>query len=444
MILWFTSYCDFFSAMERVAIIMGKDLKGNEMGEGLSEVLKKGKVKIRARFVSPIDGKRPDKLFDTVKEAKQWLANSRYEAEKGIPVLNAKTTLNAWYKQWINHKESNRRYNTVRNYKSRYEINIAPVIGKMPITEIKPIHCQKVLDLMVEDGYRTSTIVQTLIVMQSIFLAAYDNDVIRKNPVTKSGVIIPEGEKKKEIDFFTEEEVRLFLQVAKDYQYYELFALLIFTGLRISEAIGLTWDNVNLEEKTLSVTQTLEYRYQRRIEVERGIDTKSRADGWAWGKPKTKNSARTIRLSNAAVQILESIKDRPYLRDDTPDEFRNLVFLCKRTGLPVRNNTYDNALRKRIDVMTDELNRTRISEGLEPIKPHYLSAHDLRHTYATLYLNSSKSQNYAIAYKALSQSLGHSSIKITLDLYSHLTEESIDELMGDFDAFTSDMIKSVS
>ena len=419
---------------------MGKSIKGKEIATNISEITKNGKRKFRARFVDPVTGKRHDRLFDTEKEAKQWLANSRYEAANGIAVLDVKTTLNAWFKIWINQKENNRRYNTVRNYKTRYENNIAPIIGRMPITEIKPIHCQMVLDEMVNDGYRTSTISQAFLVMQSMFIAAYDNDVIRKNPVTRNGVIIPEGAEKKEIDFFTEDEVRLFLQIAKDYQYYELFALLLFTGLRISEAIGLTWSNVDLEARTLTVSQTLEYRYERRIEVEKGKDTKSRADGWAWGDPKTRNSCRTIRLSTAAVQVLESIKDRPYLRDETPEEFRDLVFLCKKNGLPVRNNTYDNALRKRIDIMTEELNRERAEEGLEPLEPHYLSAHDLRHTYATLYLNSCKVENYAIAYKALSQSLGHSSIKITLDLYSHLTEESWDALMGDFDALTSDMV----
>lgn len=145
--------------------------------------------------------------------------------------------------------------------------------------------------------------------MQSMFYAAYENDVIRKTPITKSGVIVPEGEAKKEIDFFSYDEQNFFLQVAKDYVYYEQFALSLLTGLRISELIGLTWDCIDLENKTLRVEKTLEYRYSRKNE--KSLDGKIRKDGWEWGPQKTKKSYRTINLTNSAIQILTRLKDKP-------------------------------------------------------------------------------------------------------------------------------------
>ena len=307
----------------------------------------------------------------------------------------------------------------------------------MMIGNVRAMDCQKILDNMANDDYATSTIKQTFITMQSMFYAAYENDVIRKTPITKSGVIVPEGEAKKEIDFFSYDEQKFFLQVAKDYAYYEQFALILLTGLRISEVIGLTWDCVDLENKTLRVAKTLEYRYSRKNE--KSLDGKIRKDGWEWGPPKTKKSNRTISLTDSAVQILARLKDKPYLKESTPKEFRNLVFLSKKDGLPIKNNTYDNALRKRIDIMTNEWHDEKRAKGEALITPHYLSCHDLRHTFATRFLESASGE-YAKSYKMLSQMMGHSSIKITLDLYSHLTEETVKTEIDKFSNYMDRMV----
>ncbi len=107
--------------------------------------------------------------------------------------------------------------------------------------------------------------------------------------------------------------------------------------------------------------------------------------------------------------------------------------------MPVKNNTYDNALRKRIDIMTNEWNDERRSKGEELITPHYLSCHDLRHTFATRFLESASGE-YAKSYKMLSQMMGHSSIKITLDLYSHLTEETVKTEIDKFSNYMDGMV----
>lgn len=411
---------------------MGKRLKDDKLPKGVTINPKSKKLKYRARFVT-FDGKRVDRSFETVKEASAWLLEVKYDDSRTIPVINHKTTVNEWFNQWIQLKDKQRRENTVRNYINRYLFNIKPVIGKMPIADVKPIHCQKVLDEMKGD-YANSTIEQTFICMRSMFYSAFVNDVIRKSPVSKKTIVIPEGDEEKEIDFFSIEEAKLFLAVAKDLQYYEQFAFLLTTGIRISELVGLKWKNVDLENKVIRIDEILEYRYQRRIDAEKSKDPTVRKDGWRWGPPKTKASIREVKLSDTAVSVLERIKDRPYLRDDTPEEFRDLVFLCKRTGLPVRSNTYDNAIRKRIDTMTAEINDNRKKEGLEPIEPHYLSCHDFRHTYATMYLESAKNgNNYAKVYKFLSKQLGHKSTRTTLDIYCSLTEGSVEDMVDGFE-----------
>lgn len=378
---------------------MGKDRKGKELGKGLTQ-RKDGYYS--AKFTAR-DGTHPEKYFKTLREAQRWLADAKADDEQGALVLTSTMSVDAWFEKWMNIKKTTVRDNTVRNYRERYENNIKQVIGRMSLIDVKPMHCQKILNQMAEDEYAGSTIRMTLNTMITMFYAAYENDLIRKSPVTKSNVKMPK-EVEREIDFFTIEEQKQFLAVAKDYAYYEQFRLILETGLRTGEVIGLTWDCVDLEERTITIDKTLGFRYSDQE--------------WKWGPPKTSHGYRTIYLTAGAYEVLKSLKEKEsFVNDSTPDEFKNLVFLCKK-GMPVKNSTYDNALVKRCEMA-----------GVKK-----LSMHDLRHTCATRFIECSNN------YKFLSGMLGHSSIKITLDLYVHETEETKKNEIMRFSNYLNDTI----
>ena len=170
-------------------------------------------------------------------------------------------------------------------------------------------------------------------------------------------------------------------------------------GLRTSELIGLKWSRVDLERRELKVEETLEYRYS--------------TQEWKWGPPKTKNGYRTIKLTDKAVEILQQLKDSPSnVNEKTPESMKDLVFI-NRTGFPTKNSTYDAALTKRCDAA----------------KIKRLSMHGLRHSMASRFCENSTN------YKYLSKMLGHSSIKVTLDVYVHPTEESIEAETEKFSAY---------
>ncbi|MCR5726666.1 MAG: site-specific integrase [Lachnospiraceae bacterium] len=328
------------------------------------------------------------RTFVELKDAKQWLNDTRHDDAHGSVIVSEGMTVNEWYEQWQEQRSKIVRPNTIRNYRERYQSDIKPVIGRMRMTDVMPIHCQKVLNDMASEGYSEGTIKQTLQTMITMFYAAYENNVIRKSPVTKSGVKMPPAHKKKPIDFFTIEEEKRFIEVAKDYAYYEQFRLILETGLRTGEVIGLEWKHVDLENRVIRVEKTLEFRYD--------------AQKWLFGIPKTEHGIRDVPLSQTAYEILKGIKDRGgYANENTPDEFRDLVFL-NRTGFPTKNSTYDAALQKRCE-----------QAGVKR-----LSMHDLRHTMATRFCENSTN------YKFLSRMLGHSSIKITVDTYVHETSQS--------------------
>ncbi len=330
------------------------------------------------------------------------MADSKYEDKHQMSVASEKITVDECFQIWADNREQLVRPNTIRNYRERYERNIKSEIGRIRMIDVKPHHCQSVLNSMAAQEYKGSTIRQTLNTMVTFFWWAFENQYINRTPVTKNGVKMPKPVEKK-IDFFTVEEERQFISMAKDYAYYQQFRLVLETGLRTSELIGLTWDCVDLSNREIRIEKTLEYRYSRKM--------------WQWGPVKTKQGNRTIKLTDKAYEILKALKDTPSkVNENTPDEFKNVVFL-NRTGFPTKNSTYDSALAKRC----------------EKAEVKKLSMHDLRHTFATRFCEISTD------YKRLSRMLGHSSIKITVDTYVHETNESIEEVTNKL----SDYFKSL-
>ena len=161
---------------------MGKDLKGKELGIGISQ-RKDGLY--TGRFVSKQTGKSIQKYFPKLQECRKWYADARFQDEHGGINASGDMTVTAWFDYWIeNIKGDSVRPNTIRNYKERFRHNIKDCIGNMLISEVKPMHCQNVLNRM-KDYYKTSTIYQTRIALYCMFSDAVENDVIVKNPVTK-------------------------------------------------------------------------------------------------------------------------------------------------------------------------------------------------------------------------------------------------------------------
>ena len=295
------------------------------------------------------------------------------------------TTVDTWFHYWIdNIKNNNILFNTRRIYSECYVKNIKPMIGNMPLKEVKPLHCQNILNQMAT-GYSNSVIEHARLVMRMLFDCAVENELIGKNPVTKS-VKCTCGRKAKQMRALTIEEQRLFLQTVKGTDNYNQFALLLQTGLRTGEMSGLRWQDVDFEKRTLHIRRTLEYRYSVRE--------------WKIGEPKTKNSVRDIPLTQEAIDILNNQKEKLKSMKVKSTEFPDSVFLGKH-GTPIKNSTYDSKLSYYCD-----------KAGIERF-----SMHVLRHTFATRCIES------GMRPKTLQMILGHSNIGITMNLYVHVTDD---------------------
>lgn len=389
---------------------MGKNLKGKECGKGICQ-RKDGQY--YARFVDK-RGKRREGYFASLPEARNWLEDARYADRHDELFCPSTLTLDTWFNYWIDNIVGDLSPNTRRNYRERYVQNIQPILGRMMLTDIKPLHCKMVLNSM-EERYAGSTIRQAYITMGTLLKSAVMNELILRHPM--NGVRFTKPIRAaNDVKYLTVEEEQKFLNVAQKSHNYFQYALILETGLRTGELIGLTWDCIDWDKQTLTVNKTLEYRHK--------------TGEWRAGPPKTPSSYRTIPLTTRAISLLQQVRALREIQKKSPaltqvlfytDRrtgekksliMENLVFINWRTGQPAKNSSYDTHLYKLCD-----------TAGIKRF-----CMHALRHTYAT------RAVERGVHPKVLQKLLGHASLQTTMDRYVHVTDASLEKGVRQFES----------
>ena len=377
---------------------MGKDLKGRELGVGLTQ-RKDGKYSAKYTTKS---GKRVEKYFDKLKGdggAMQWL----YMSKASEVELNSSTmTVDGWFDYWIkNFKEDITSDNTTKNYKNRYIYNCKEEIGDMKLCDVRQMDCQKVINKMCDKGYAKSTVEQCIIAMHAIFKGAVTNKFIKENPVVDL-VIKKSAAKSKDRRFMTIEEQNEFCKYAAPTMYGNAYRLALETGMRCGEIGGLKFSDIDFDNKTVRIGRTL-------------LQEKTRG-GFYFGSPKTENSVREIPLTDAAVEILEAQKQLKLRlkfcsHNWTDDErWQDLVFVTVN-GNPVGGSTFSHMLKR----IVNNINTSRKLDGNMDLFEN-VHMHSLRHTFATRCIEAGMKPH------VLQRILGHSTVETTMSLYVHVTD----------------------
>ena len=379
--------------LHRKEASMGKSLKGKELGKGISQ-RKDGLY--QARFTDRF-GKRQTMYAKTYNEAVQILRNAQYENEKEINVVTKDVTLDEWYEIWMNTCKGNCRSSTKESYATHYKC-VKDELGWRKLTSLNLIMMQKAINNLCSDNARKNS----KKILVDMLEKAIDSNLLTKNVAKQINTVLT-NEEAKERKVLTIGETELFLKQAISTYYYNLFVLALETGMRIGELCGLQWSDIDFDKKIINVNHTMCYFSKQGKYVFELHDT------------KTKRGKRKIPLTKTAIRVLKMQKFQKqqliFKGKIAEEQYQDLVFVTKNNK-PTQQFLIQecmNLIFKHLIEYNGEFD--------------YFSPHTFRHTFATRAIENGMQP------KTLSKILGHSTLQMTMDLYCHVTEDTLFEEM---------------
>lgn len=340
--------------------------------------------------------------FKTMKEAKQAERNLLLDVEEnGLPSNQSDGFRDPTFEKlaslWLENYKTTVKPSTFENVKSKVEKMTEEHFKELKLKKITVAYCQ----IVVIELSKTYVLYNHyLSVINRIFKYAVLMDILDSNPFDK--VIKPKSRQvQRKGNFLTKEELKEFLKLAQTATlsyFFPLVHLMSYTGLRQGEALALKWSDIDFENKKITVDKTAV-----RIKEKQTLQT-----------PKTKNSKRVISIDPTTLSILKSWKKdqiKIYFKNGKHFEGDDNFIFTNERGEWVHIHNFIRYFKRFI-----------ADHKLKPITPH-----GLRHTHASLLFSA------GVEPKNISDRLGHSTVQITLDLYTHITEEqrsdTVDKLL---------------
>lgn len=333
------------------------------------------------------DGKRKrfnKTIHGTKKDAQRFLNEKLYERDRGKLVVPSRRTVRDYLIDWIDKGKPGIQDRTRESYRWMLLQYVLPRLGDRRLDQLGPMEIQELYNTMSAKGLSPRTVRYAHSILRSALGQAVRWRMLNSNPADL--VELP-AKKPKEMRALSPEEASRFLEAIRGDRWEVLWEVLLVTGLRPGEALGLKWGDVDWEGGRLRVQRTLR-----------------RADGnkWSFGEPKTDRSRRSVVVPPSTMDSLRRLRARQaevrLQRGADYDASLNLVFAI-HNGLPV---DYRVVARRHFRPLVK-------AAGLEPLRPY-----DLRHTCATLLLAAGEHP------KVVAERLGHSSTVMTMDVYSHV------------------------
>ncbi len=346
------------------------------------QIIKRGERSfiVRVFIGRDANGKR-DYMNQTVKGSKkdaQALLNKLLrEKDMGTLLEPSRESLNDYLDRWLEAAAKPRLgASSYSDYERLLRYYVRPELGATPLQKLTALDIQKVYAGMSARNLSPRTVQYTHRILRNALEQAVKWRVLTHNPAQH--VELPK-QVRREMDFMTDEESRRFLTAARTSPHYAFFTLLLSTGLRPSEALALRWQDVDLKRHALRITRTV----------------KRHGGVWLFDEPKTKKSRRVVDYPMSLNEVLleHRAKQAELIGEG------ELVF-SSLEGTPLHEK----------NILTRYYRPLLTAAEL----PKEMRLYDLRHTHASLLLLA------GVHPKVVSERLGHSSVVITLDTYSHI------------------------
>lgn len=336
--------------------------------------------------------------FHTYKEARSWLACTRSEVSAGAFVRPQRLTLAQYVEQWLPVLRTQVRPSTAYSYERNLRLHVLPALGARPLQALRPADLTALYAQLLAEGrldhkrqpvgglsHRSVAYVHTIV--GKALDGAVRGELLQTNPARRAEVPRPQAtaERHQQLRTWSRVELARFLEAGRNHRHYPAWLLLATTGVRRGEALGLSWAALDLEAGRMQVRRTL-------------VDMAG--DEPVWSDPKTARGRRQVALDPATVAALRALRveqAQERLLVGAGYVEHDLVF-CRPAGRPYHPERFSRSFMERVRQL-----------GLPA-----LSVHGMRHTWATLALQA------GVHPKVVQERLGHSTISITLDTYSHV------------------------
>jgi integrase len=330
------------------------------------------------------NGKRKRQAFygRTQDEVQAKLDEARHALRKGTFIAGPKITTAQWLERWLlDVAKPKVRPSTFRRYKDLTEQHIAPSLGRIPLERLSPADVRQLLNAK-GATLAPRTVHHIRAVLRTALHQAERDGLIQRNAaaLTESPRI-----ERQEMKTFTPDQARAFQQAIKGDPEEALYLVALDSGLRQGEILGLRWEDVDLAAGTVRVTHALQ-RVEGKL---------------VWVEPKSKTSRRTVKLGVVAAQALREHRQRQFQEQDRVTWLPFGLVFTGAHGQPLEGTS----LTKRFQALLERVGLPR------------MRFHDLRHSSASLL----GSQH--IPARVVMQRLGHSTIALTMNTYSHVFEE---------------------
>ena len=362
--------------------------RGN--GEGSITRRKDGLYMGRYTVQMPTGKKRKALYGKTRQEVAEKLTRAMADRDGGLVFDADNMKIGEYLDRWlVDSVLDTVRPTTYERYEQIVRIHVRPAIGSVKLKNLTPVHVRGLYREKLEAGLSARTVQYIHVTLHKALKQAVQDGLIPRNTTE---AVKPPQVRREEIRPLSAEQVKVLLETACGDRLEALFVLAIHTGLRQGELLGLKWEDVDLEDGTLRVRRTLA----------------TAKGGPVLMAPKTKSSRRSVKLTQGAMDALRS-----HLKGQLKDIDR-AGSLWQENGLVFASEIGEFLDRR-------YLTSHRFKALLKRAQLPEIRFHDLRHTCATLLLSSNVNP------KIVSEMLGHATIAITLDTYSHVLPNMRDQ-----------------